>query len=51
MTAPLPVLLLTATDPGLFEAAVAGMMVDLPDAVCLTYERDADHALHRRMCD
>lgn len=51
MNAPVPVLLLTATDPGLFEPAVAGIMVDLPDAVCLTYERDADQALHRRVSD
>jgi len=46
-----PVLLLTAVDPRLLEAAVAGLMVDLPDAVCLTYERDGDGVLHRRVTD
>jgi len=51
VTGPVPVLLLAATDPRLYDDVVAGMMVDLPQAVCLAYRRDADGALRRRVSD
>ena len=51
MTSLVSVLLLTATDPRLYDDAAAGTMVDLPRAVCLAYQRDGGGALRRRVSD
>ena len=51
MSTTTPVILLTITDPDLAEPAGAGLMLDLPTAVSLSYSRDANGAVRRRISD